>query len=468
MATPFVNSVGVVRISPGLSSLGPAKSLIQGYKWGSSEDATAVSLTWSVPKGSAYYSSPYSYFSEWDDWVAFSSTETSRAAQALKAWGDVSGVSLSRVADDAFTVGEIRFTKVSEMKIDAYAYAYYPSASTSSGDVWMGPNWNSAKEDVTPGSYDYLTLIHEIGHALGLKHPFESSDNNASVASKAYDSNLHTVMSYSVKPGDMGTADYYPTTPMYLDLVAIQYLYGRNPQSNAGNTKYTFKSSQKYWQTIDDASGNDTITYVGNASCVIDLRPGKFSTLSKTITFGDGTTTRKTVSIGPDTIIETAIGGNGSDSLIGNSADNTLKGGLGADTLSGGAGSDKLFGGAGKDVLRGGGGSDIFVFNSAPSDRGKSSLDTIADFDVASDVIWLDNAIFRALGRSGSFNAPTALSEDAFWIGTTAHDASDRIIYNSAKRALYYDADGTGGAKAVQIAILKNKAKLTHDNFFVV
>ena len=57
-----------------------------------------------------------------------------------------------------------------------------------------------------------------------------------------------------------------------------------------------------------------------------DLRPGKFSTLSAPITFEDDTTTRSTVCIGPNTIIETAIGGSGSDTLIGNSADNILKG----------------------------------------------------------------------------------------------------------------------------------------------
>jgi Ca2+-binding RTX toxin-like protein len=110
-------------------------------------------------------------------------------------------------------------------------------------------------------------------------------------------------------------------------------------------------------------------------------------------------------------------------------------GGAGADTLNGGLGNDKLNGGAGKDV---------FIFNTATA----NNVDTIVDFTTGSDKIQLSKSIFTDAGEIGN------LSTDAFWSAATAHDASDRVIYNSTTGALYYDADGNGSGAAVQIAIL--------------
>ncbi|EIM25979.1 hypothetical protein [Microvirga lotononidis] len=52
--------------------------------------------------------------------------------------------------------------------------------------------------------------------------------------------------------------------------------------------------------------------------------------------------------------------------------------------------------------------------------------------------------------------------------GSSAHDRDDRIIYNKKTGAVYYDADGIGGSKQIQIATLSNKVTLTHKDFFVI
>ena len=131
-----------------------------------------------------------------------------------------------------------------------------------------------------------------------------------------------------------------------------------------------------------------------------------------------------------------AINGTGNslaNTITGNTAANTLSGSAGNDKLYGGSGNDKLYGGAGNDLLSGGAGNDVFVFNAALN--ASTNRDTITDFNHVDDTIWRENAIFTKLGAAGASNAAS------FWTGTAAHDANDRIIYNKATGALYYDAD---------------------------
>ena len=108
----------------------------------------------------------------------------------------------------------------------------------SAGDVWF--DWYNFNPDALPtianGSFDYHTILHEVGHALGLKHSFACP--NAIPA--AQDNYFYSVMSYTASPWSQGDdyASFYPTTPMYYDLVAIQALYGKNTTINAGNNTY--------------------------------------------------------------------------------------------------------------------------------------------------------------------------------------------------------------------------------------
>jgi Ca2+-binding RTX toxin-like protein len=59
------------------------------------------------------------------------------------------------------------------------------------------------------------------------------------------------------------------------------------------------------------------------------------------------------------------------------------------------------------------------------------------------------------------------LTDAAFYRGTEAHDSSDRIIYDRATGALYFDPDGDGAAAQVQFARMIPKVGLKNDDFIV-
>jgi Ca2+-binding RTX toxin-like protein len=105
----------------------------------------------------------------------------------------------------------------------------------------------------------------------------------------------------------------------------------------------------------------------------------------------------------------------------------------------------------------GGSGRDRFDFTSKGI-----TVDRIADFNVVSDLIRLDDGAFTGLHKKGK------LSLSAFHKGGAAHDVSDRIIYDSKAGALYYDPDGSGDAQQIQFASLKAALRLTYADFVVI
>ncbi|MEO0032096.1 MAG: hypothetical protein RIS94_1854 [Pseudomonadota bacterium] len=183
--------------------------------------------------------------------------------------------------------------------------------------------------------------------------------------------------------------------------------------NGAGNDRY------------DGGSGTDTVKYTSAiAAILVDLSAA--SDQAKSRGSADA-------GIGVDQLagIENVIGGNYGDMLVGNAAAN------------------RLCGRGGNDVLTGKGGADTFVFDTA---AGSASRDTITDFSHAQgDRIVLSRAAFNAFAATGT------LADAQFHAGAgviAAHDADDRIVYNTTTGALYYDADGAGGAAAVQFATI--------------
>ena len=219
------------------------------------------------------------------------------------------------------------------------------------------------------GAYGYVSIIHELGHAMGLAHPHDGgSDTDAtifpgvtsdsSLGTNEMNQGIWTTMSYNDgwKDHYSGYYDYgWQGTLMALDIAALQKLYGVNTSTATGNDVYRLPNVNdvgSYWSCIWDAGGTDTISNEGsNVACTIDLRAAPLVGVNAGgyVSYGTGIVGGYTIANG--VIIETAIGGNGADKLYGNSAGNTLLGGSGNDLIYVGSGtaSDRVDGGAGID-----------------------------------------------------------------------------------------------------------------------
>ncbi len=261
-------------------------------------------------------------------------------------------------------------------------------------------------QGLAPGGYAYLTLIHEIGHLLGLAHPHDGGydpEKNVfpGVMSKNdfgdYNQNqgIYTTMSYNdgwkYKYPDFFQIGYgWQATPMALDIAAIQSIYGANTTYASGSNSYLLPKANAagtYWSCIWDTSGTDLITNDGSSlACTIDLRAASLDPTKDGANAG-GYVSYATNIVGGYTIangvvIENATGGSGNDTINGNSVANSLVGGGGNDSLTGGDGNDSLSGGEGNDLLTGGAGND-----SLSGGAGNDTYDVDASGDIVDETI---------------------------------------------------------------------------------
>ena len=268
----------------------------------------------------------------------------------MKAWDDVIGSSIVRVADSSKASIGVANTYYTD-----YAHSYYPNSAGAT--VWFNPSYgaNSGTNNLlnpTLGQWGGVTFGHELGHALGLSHPGAYNGGRPTYEANAVymqDSQQYTIMSYfdaSKTGSDWIASDnlrHFAQTPMMNDIMAIQSLYGVDKATRATNTTYGFHSTAGS-STFDfavnthpvlciyDAGGNDTLDLSGfKTSSRISLVSGSFS---------DCDAMTNNISIARNALIENAIGGSANDVLIGNQSNNLLNGGGGADTMSGGLGND--------------------------------------------------------------------------------------------------------------------------------
>lgn len=141
----------------------------------------------------------------------------------------------------------------------------------------------------------------------------------------------------------------------------------------------------------------------------------------------------------------------------------SLTGNGGSNSLAGNAGNNLIAGGLGNDILSGGAGKDFFVFNTTLNST--TNRDSISDFVAVDDTIRLENAIFTGLGTITG-----TLAAAKFWASATgvAHDADDRILYNTTTGVLTYDSNGSGAGGATAFATLITRPTLSAADFVII
>lgn len=330
-------------------------------------------------------------------------------------------------------------------------------------------------------------IFHELGHALGLKHPFENP-----TLDPAFDNNHYTVLSYTADPFSAGDPDGngFNGAMMLYDVLALQDIWGVS-EYNTTSTTYTGPRTANV-DVIWDTGGTDTFdASTATHVTILDLGEGRFST------FG----TYEDVAIAYGVTIENAIGGTVRDRLVGNDADNNLEGGHGYDRLHGGNGDDHLeadagfdwvWGGDGDDILKGGAGGDTLdgeagndllfggtgndtLIGGADSDhlRGQDGNDTLLG-GTGSDTLRGGGGADNATGGDGIDFFVFAPGDDTLTI-TDFEDGVDRLRllgYNSSALSGASDVAGDvvidlGGGDVITVENI-TLADLTDDIFFAV
>lgn len=429
---------------------------IDGLLWGS---------RWLIEDDNRTITYSFLNNTNWDD--AWTQAGKNAVQNALQSWANVANFKLEFSAND--TDAELLFHLVNNNVLDGNLGQANPPGEDDDtyveGTVLI--NWEAYSTNVGVGSYDYITFVHEIGHALGLAHPHDDGGTSSIYpgVSDQWDTGnfglnqfVWTVMSYididsSYSPGDAEDWGFIGG-PMAFDIAAIQHIYGINTTYNTGNNTYnlpTVNGPGTYWSCIWDAGGIDTISGKDATTKVtIDLRNASLANGDPNaggyINRVDGISGGFTIanSKGGLCVVENAIGGNFNDSLTGNdynnsliagSGDDTVSGGGGKDTLVGGSGRDILNGNTGKDILTGGTGNDTFVFRYGQSTVG--NFDTITDFAIKMDKVDL-------LTQGGAATpSPTKFTRAKNNTATTLTNAVNSV---------FADADGlTGGNQALGI-----------------
>ena len=323
-----------------------------GQTW--SALGSPASVTWGFRGSAASGQSESATFAQ------VNSAERSAIQLALQEWSDVARITFTGANTSGTSdVAAILFANYSSTAPTKSAgHAYLPatkdtSAASTDGDVWFNLT-SSPYTNLALGSDDFSTVIHEIGHAIGLDHPGNYDAGDSKVATYAanaafvQDSMQFTVMSY-FEASNTGANHTYngvtiqASTPLMYDIAAAQLIYGANTTTRTGDNVYGFNNTAGAQYNISGAD-NQVVFCIYDAGGVNTLDVSGYSNNQRinlnANTFSDVGALTSNVSIAAGTTIQKAVGGSGNDLFVCNNAGDTITGGRGADAITGGTGVD--------------------------------------------------------------------------------------------------------------------------------
>ena len=377
-----------------------------------------------------------------DNWNSFDTQEREIVRDIFDRLGEELTITFEEVAD-----GDIRFNKV-DTNEGVSGFSYYPSYDDDplGGDVFISNSYDEEGSNA-PGSDAWLTIVHEIGHALGLKHPFEGAvqlPNNE-------DNTLYTIMTYTGKgitdiefsynSGHCSAHFPFNDSPdafQLYDVMALQALYGANMKYASEADSYALSNLSKNgdYALIWDTGGNDTIDLsLTTGENHIMLQDGKLSSVDidpvaaqidedipyfvkhgcseaearewvESI-YSDPDvlqylyTGEENLSIAQGVLVENLITGSGDDVIYDNSLDNIIKSGAGDDNIylfEGGY--DIVMGGIGEDKVHLEGSISNYLIRDLETDRWlveeKGEAEVFVELWDVEEIIFTDETMFLA------------------------------------------------------------------------
>jgi hypothetical protein len=164
-------------------------------------------------------------------------------------------------------------------------------------------NNSTTNNGFASGTYGWQTLIHEIAHTMGLKHPFNGNAGGGGTPGPYLPTSTNTqrfsIMSYatptdskaltttiSTKGVSVSPTQINPSTFMTYDIAALQYLYGANTATTSTDRKLSsiqtldFTDAYKGMETIWTPNGGTLDASKTTNKNIIDLRGGAYSSIN--------------------------------------------------------------------------------------------------------------------------------------------------------------------------------------------